>query len=128
MVTITMGNVDTWFVGLYKSYIEGIGEDGLGKKIWSGDSSTVIFDERGNLAITPTNLYFCYRLWYDSAKPEDRLVSLKKFGMIMKEVLGPLKSCRKDNQVYKIYSSDIKNIGKNIKDLLDYHPDDIALD
>jgi len=24
MVSITMGNVDTWFVGLYKSYIEGI--------------------------------------------------------------------------------------------------------
>jgi len=65
MVTITMGNVDTWFVGLYKSYIEGISEDGLGGKIWSEDSSTVIFDERGHLALTPTKLYFCYRLWYD---------------------------------------------------------------
>jgi hypothetical protein len=115
MVAITMGNVDTWFVGLYKSYIEGISKNGLGEKILSEDNSTVIFDEEGNLAIAPTRLYNCYRLWYDSAKPEDRQVSLKKFGMIMKEILGAFKSCRKDNQVYKIYSSDIKTIGKNIK-------------
>jgi len=123
MVEIMMGNVDTWFVGLYKSYIEGIGENGLGKKILSEDNSTVIFDE-GNLAIAPTRLYNCYRSWYDSAKPEDRQVSLKKFGMIMKEILGVTKNVRSSNQIYKIYQSDFKSIGNSIKNCLGFNPRD----
>jgi len=106
MVTIMMGNVDTWFVGLYQSYIEGLGKNGLGEKILCKDKLVVIFDEKGNLTIMPTRLYNCYRSWYDRANPEDRQVSLKKFGMIMKEILGATKNIRDCNQVYKIYQSD----------------------
>jgi len=77
MVTITMGNVDTWLVGLYQSYIEGVGKNGLGEKILClcEDRLVVIFDEKGNLAITPTKLYYCYRSWYDRANPVDKCLS-----------------------------------------------------
>jgi len=122
MVEITMGNVDTWFVSLYKSYIESIGENGSGEKIFGEDDSTVIFDEEGNLTLAPTKLYNCYKWWYDHAKPEDKQVSLKKFGMIMKEILGATKNVRSSNQIYKVYQSDIKSIGENIKKRLGFDP------
>jgi len=95
-----------------------------GKKILSEDNSAVIFDEEGNLAIAPTRLYNCYRSWYDRANPEDRQVSLKKFGMIMKEILGATKNIRDCNQVFKIYQSDFKSIGNNIKNCLGFDPQD----
>jgi len=90
----------------------------------SEDNSTVIFDEGGNLAIVPTRLYNCYKLWYDRANPEDRQVSLKKFGMIMKEILGATKTTRDCNQFLKIYQSDFKSIGNNIKNRLGFDPRD----
>jgi len=99
MVTITMGNVDTWFLNLYQSFKMIF--DGKTEHVVLDNNKETIFDKSGNFLAACGNLYSIYIIWCEQNHLGEKLASYRKFGSIMTSIFGQIKTVRNGNTVCK---------------------------
>jgi len=106
-------NVNLWFLNLYQSLKE-IFDSKTGHNIFDCNQE-VIFDKSGDFSAPCSDLYSMYKIWYERNHPEDKLVSSRKFGLIMVSILSQSVVTWSGNASVRSYKSNIQTIETKLR-------------
>jgi len=113
MMAMVLCNVDLWFLNLYRTLKEIF--DGRADNYMLDLNQNAMIDKNGNFEIPCNDLYSNYRRWFDENHPEDKMVSTRKFSIIMASIVGAGKVVRAGNSIVKTYMSEIKTIETKLR-------------